>query len=71
MISIKIACEMYSEILFILLLINVSKGAQRTPLAETKCPAAAQRKQVKRACTIYSNISRNTILIKINKTYLI
>ena len=28
----------------------VTTGAQRAPLADTKCPPAAQRKQAKRAC---------------------
>ena len=33
-----------------LLLINVSPAAQRAPMADTKCPPAAQRKQAKYAC---------------------
>ena len=31
-------------------------GDRREPLADTKCPPAAQRKQAKRACNTLSNI---------------
>ena len=33
-------------------LINVSLGVQRTPLADTNCPPAAQHKQAKRDCLL-------------------
>ena len=33
-----------------LYLTNVTPGDRREPLADTKCPPAAQRKQAKRAC---------------------
>ena len=42
--------QKYLEMLSPLKLINVSPGAQRAPLADTKYPPAAQRKQAKRAC---------------------
>ena len=32
-------------------------GDRREPLADTKCPPAAQRKQAKRACLNYSRLS--------------
>ena len=51
-ISIITVRQTYLEVLSTLYLINVSLGALRTPLVDTKCPPAAQRKQAKRACYI-------------------
>ena len=49
-ISIISVVQTYLEMLFPLYFINMTLCAQREPLADTKCPPAAQRKQAKRPC---------------------
>ena len=44
--------QTYLKMLFPLKLINVTSGARWSPLADLKCPPAAQRKQPKRPCLL-------------------
>ena len=47
---------------FPIYLINVIPGARRAPLADTKCPLAAQRKQAKRACVLVITVETGFFL---------